>query len=308
MAGANDAPVDGDETNAVTEDTPLNVVDGSPQDLLANATDADGNPLTITGYTIAGIPGTQAVGAPVAIPGVGTVTLNANGSYSFTPAANYTGAIPLITYTVSDGQGGTDTSTLQLSMVPVNDAPVDGDETNTVTEDTPLNVADGSPQDLLANATDVDGNPLSITGYTIAGIAGTQAVGAPVAIPGVGTVTINANGSYSFTPAPNYIGAIPLITYTVSDGAGGTDTSTLQLSMVPANDPPAGADKTLNGNEDSPDHRGHGRLRLHRPRCRRQPQPDPRRHPAGRGHAAAQRRAGGRLASSSAAPRSTPAS
>ena len=70
--------------------------------------------LTITGYTIAGIAGTQTVGSAVAISGVGTITLNANGSYSFVPAANYTGSIPVITYTVSDGNGGTDTSTLTL--------------------------------------------------------------------------------------------------------------------------------------------------------------------------------------------------
>ena len=53
-------------------------------------------------------------------------------------------------------------------MTPVNDAPEDGDETNTVTEDVTLTVANGAPGDLLNNASDVDGNPLTITGYTIA--------------------------------------------------------------------------------------------------------------------------------------------
>ena len=90
-------------------------------------------------------------------------------------------------------------------MVPVNDPPVDGNETNNVTEDTPLTVADGAAGDLLNNATDIDGGTLSITGYTIAGIAGTQTVGTPVAIAGVGSITINANGSYSFT-----LTAVPL--------------------------------------------------------------------------------------------------
>jgi VCBS repeat-containing protein len=337
----NDAPVDGNETNTVIEDTTLTVADGAAGDLLNNATDVDGNPLTITGYTIAGIAGTQAVGVGVLIPSVGTITINANGSYSFVPVANYTGAIPVITYTVSDGTL-TDTSTLTLSITPVNDAPiavtdnytmaedgaaitltpltgdsdpdgttptiqsingtaltpgvaqaiavtggtvnitaggvitftpalnfngtvnfpyvitdgtttatanqvitvtpvndapVDGNETNTVIEDTTLTVADGAAGDLLNNATDVDGNPLTITGYTIAGIAGTQAVGVGVLIPSVGTITINANGSYSFVPVANYTGAIPVITYTVSDGTL-TDTSTLTLSITPVNDAP----------------------------------------------------------------------
>ncbi|WP_222611281.1 MULTISPECIES: Ig-like domain-containing protein [Undibacterium] len=251
VTAVNDAPVDGDETNTVTEDTTLTVADNAAGDLLNNATDADGNTLTIASYTIAGVAGTQAVGAPVLIAGVGTITINANGSYSFAPVANYTGAIPVITYTVSDGNGGTDTSTLTLSMTAVNDAPVDGDETNTVTEDTTLTVVDNAAGDLLNNATDADGNTLTIASYTIAGVAGTQAVGAPVLITGVGTITINANGSYSFAPVANYTGAIPVITYTVSDGNGGTDTSTLTLSMTAVNDAPVDGDETNTVTEDT---------------------------------------------------------
>ena len=49
----NDAPVDGNETNTVIEDTTLTVVDGAAGDLLNNATDAEGNPLTVASYTIA---------------------------------------------------------------------------------------------------------------------------------------------------------------------------------------------------------------------------------------------------------------
>ncbi|SFJ17310.1 CshA-type fibril repeat-containing protein [Phyllobacterium sp. CL33Tsu] len=249
IAPVNDPPVDGNETNAVIEDTTLTVPAGGG--LLVNASDIDGDPLTITGYTIAGITGTQPVGSPVIIAGVGTMTINADGSYSFAPAANYTGPIPVITYTVSDGRGGSDTSTLTLTMTPVNDPPVDGDETNSVTEDTTLTVTDGSTGDLLNNASDVEGDPLSITGYTIAGIAGNQSLGTPVLIDGVGTITINADGSYSFVPVANYAGPIPVITYTVSDGNGGTDTSTLTLTMIPVNDPPVASDDTGTTPEDT---------------------------------------------------------
>ena len=236
----NTAPVDEDETNAVTEDITLTVLDGAAGDLLNNAADAEGNPLTITGYTIAGIAGTQAVGAPVLIAGVGSITINADGSYSFAPVLNYTGAIPLITYTVSDG-ALTDISTLQLSIAPVNDAPVDGDETNAVTEDVTLTVADGAAGDLLNNASDVEGDPLTITDFSVFGEAGPFTVGAPYVITGIGAITISADGSYSFTPVLNYTGAIPLITYTVSDGSL-TNTSTLQLSITPVNDAPVAVD------------------------------------------------------------------
>ncbi len=77
-----------------------------PGDLLNNATDVDGNPLTITAFSVAGQAGPFTVGTPFLISGVGTLTVNANGSYTFAPAATTTGAVPVITYTVSDGQGG----------------------------------------------------------------------------------------------------------------------------------------------------------------------------------------------------------
>ena len=194
------------------------------------------------------------MGTPVAIAGVGSITINANGSYSFTPAANYTGAIPLITYTVSDGNGGTDTSTLQLTMVPVNDPPVATDDVKPVVEDTPASgnvLTDGTPD------SDPDGNPLTVTGFAI----DTNGDGTPEAftpgqtatIPGVGTLTIGSNGAYTFTPAPNYNGPIPVATYTISDGLGGTDTATLTLGPVtPVNDPPVDGNETNNVTEDTP--------------------------------------------------------
>ena len=339
----NDAPVDGDETANVTEDTTLTV--DATSGLLANATDTEGDSLSITDYAIAGISGTQTVGSVVTIPGVGGIQINADGSYSFAPVNNYTGAVPVVTYTVSDGNGGTDTSTLTLTMVPVNDAPdavdnsyttaedtaltiaapgvlgndtdvdgdtltvttntapangavlvnadgsltytpdvdfngtdtftytisdgnggtdtatvtinvggtndapVDGDETANVTEDTTLTV--DATSGLLANATDTEGDSLSITDYAIAGISGTQTVGSVVTIPGVGGIQINADGSYSFAPVNNYTGAVPVVTYTVSDGNGGTDTSTLTLTMVPVNDAPDAVDNSYTTAEDT---------------------------------------------------------
>ena len=206
MVPVNDPPVDGDETQHGHRRHDPEVADGADS-LLNNATDPEGDPLSITGFTVPGVTGTQTVGTPVAITGVGSVTINADGSYSFTPEPNYTGAIPVITYTVSDGLGGTDTSTLTLTMVPVNDPPVDPDDSNTVTEDTPLTV--DAANGLLNGATDPEGDPLTVTGFTVPGIPGTQTPGTPVSIPGVGDVTINPDGSYSFTPEPGYDGVDP---------------------------------------------------------------------------------------------------
>ncbi len=251
ITSINDAPTDGDETNSVDEDATLTVADGAAGDLLNNASDLDGGTLTITAFSVAGHAGPFTVGTAYTITGVGSVTINANGSYSFTPVANYAGAVPAITYTVSDGQGGTDTSTLQLSITSINDAPTDGDETNSVDEDATLTVADGAAGDLLNNASDLDGGTLTITAFSVAGHAGPFTVGAAYTITGVGSVTINANGSYSFAPVANYAGAVPAITYTVSDGQGGTDTSTLQLSITSINDAPTDGDETNSVDEDA---------------------------------------------------------
>ncbi|MFC3686650.1 DUF4347 domain-containing protein, partial [Hydrogenophaga luteola] len=250
VSAVNDPPVDGNETNTVTEDTTLTVANGATGDLLNNTVDIDGGTATIIAFTVPGV-GAGVVGSPLVIPSVGSITINSNGSYSFTPLPDFDDAIPVITYTVSDGAGGTDTSTLTLTMSPVNDLPVDGDETNTVTEDTTLSVADGEAGDLLNNASDVDGNPLSISGFTVAGDGTSYTAGQTATIAGVGALTINGNGSYSFTPVANYTGAIPVATYTVTDGNGGTDTSTLTLTMSPVNDLPVDGDETNTVTEDT---------------------------------------------------------
>ena len=75
----------------------------------------------------------------------------------------------------------------------------------------------------------IDGGLPTVTDFSIDGIVGTKQVGMPIDIPGVGTVTINADGSYVFMPENNYFGPVPVITYTVSDGQGGVDTSTLTI-------------------------------------------------------------------------------
>jgi len=212
--------------------------------LLTNDTDPNNDPLTVTSFVVNGytyFPGTTAV-----IPGVGSILINANGTYTFTPLPNYNGTVPPITYTISDGQGGTDTANLNITVTPVNDAPDANNDTATTLEDTPVS------GNVLTNDTDVDGNPLTVTQFTIAGVTGTFTAGQTATIPGVGTLVINANGTYTFTPAPNYNGPVPVATYTVSDGQGGTDTATLSLSITPVNDNPNAVNDTGTTLEDQP--------------------------------------------------------
>ncbi len=77
--------------NLITDDT------GSGVD-----SDPDGNPLSIASFSIAGVPGTQSVGTPVLIAGVGTITIQANGNFTFVPETDYNGSVPTITYTLTD--------------------------------------------------------------------------------------------------------------------------------------------------------------------------------------------------------------
>jgi large repetitive protein len=233
----NDAPVDPNDTNTVTEDTTLTVV--AADGLLKQATDPEGDTLTITGYTVPGLTGPQAVGSPVTIPNVGVLTINANGSYSFVPEANYTEDIPVATYTISDSNGGTDTSTLTLTMVPVNDVFVDANESVTSPEDT---VKTGNVIDV--GLTSGDG-PITVAGFIVDGILDannqipTFTAGQTVSISGIGSIKIESNGSYIFTPVANWNGTVPTITYSLTDSFGIEEISTLDIVVDPVNDAPS---------------------------------------------------------------------
>ena len=206
VAPVNDAPVAKPDTASTAEDTPVTV------GVLANDTDIDGNPLTVT-----------AASAPN-----GTVVINANGTITYAPNANFNGT-DTITYTISDGQGGFATSTVTVIVAPVNDAPVAVNDTATTNEDAPLKI---SP---LVNDTDVDGDPLTIT-----------AASSPN-----GKVTVNPDGTITYEPNPNFNGT-DTITYTISDGKGGTSTATITVTVAPVNDTPVAVNDTAATNEDTP--------------------------------------------------------
>ena len=104
--------------------------------------------------------------------------VNANGTYTYTPVANYNGA-DSFTYSVSDGKGDSNTYTVAVTVSPVNDAPVGNGTTITTAEDT---VKSGT----LPVATDVDGDKL------------TYGKGSD---PAHGAVVVNADGTYTYTPA-----------------------------------------------------------------------------------------------------------
>jgi large repetitive protein len=202
----NDPPVAINDNAVTPEDVPVTI------SVLSNDTDIDGDRLTVTGATATN----------------GTVVVNPDGTVTFTPNPNFNGTA-VVTYTISDGKGGISTATATITVVPVNDPPVAANDTATTNEDTPVRIA------VLANDTDVDGNPLIVTAATA----------------GNGTVVINADGSISYTPKPNFNGT-DTITYTISDGQGGFSTATVTVTVVPVNDPPVAASDVTTTLEDTP--------------------------------------------------------
>jgi hypothetical protein len=163
--------------------------------ILANDSNPDGGPLTIVSAT-----------APN-----GTVVLNPNGTITYIPNANFNGT-DTITYRVSDGQGGFANATVTVTVTPVNDAPVDRGEVATTIGGSSITVP------VLTNASDVDGDKLSVISAT----------------PSVGVAVINADGSITYTPPPEFDG-VATITYVVSDGNGGFVTSIITVNVTQAN-------------------------------------------------------------------------
>ncbi|WP_173861749.1 cadherin-like domain-containing protein, partial [Pseudomonas sp. FW305-33] len=115
-----------------------------------------------------------------------------------------------MSYTVTDGSGSDVTSTLNISVTPVDDSFTDISETVTTSEDAPVT---GS---VLTGTSSVDGD-VSVVNFTIG--ATTYAAGDTATIANVGTLVLAANGAYTFTPATNYNGAVPTVSYTVTDGS-----------------------------------------------------------------------------------------
>ncbi|HEY0858134.1 MAG TPA: Ig-like domain-containing protein, partial [Albitalea sp.] len=221
VTAVNDAPVASVDVAVALEDTPLagNVLD--------NDSDVDDASIAVSSFAVDGT--SHPAGAMATLPGIGDLTLNADGSYLFTPAADYNGPVPVITYTVTDGALSA-TSSLTLSVSAVNDAPVATHDLASTAINTALTIA------VLANDLDVDGDSLSVTG-------------AELANPAHGTVAVNLDGTLTFTPAADFSGSA-VVAYSITDGHGGNANASVTIN-VGSNTPPEGSDAALSIAEDT---------------------------------------------------------
>ena len=161
----------------------------------------------------------------VSLPSNGSVTLNGDGSFDYTPNADFFGA-DSFTYTVSDGSDASSETTVVITVEPIADPPLAADDAYSVDEDTVLTVTDTTG--VLVNDSDADGDTL--TASLVSDVAH-------------GTLNLSSDGSFTYTPDADFHGT-DTFTYLANDGSEDSQTATVTLTVTPVNDAPTAVDDT----------------------------------------------------------------
>ena len=215
VKGVNDKPVAVDDVYSTDEDTTLTVV--AADGVLKNDSDIDSG--TLTAILVVG-------------PTHGALTLNADGSLSYVPDANFNGT-DTFTYKANDGTLDSNVATVTITVKGVNDKPVAVDDVYSTDEDTTLTVvaADG----VLKNDSDIDSGTL--TAILVVG-------------PTHGALTLNADGSLSYVPDANFNGT-DTFTYKANDGTLDSNVATVTITVKGVNDKPVAVDDVYSTDEDT---------------------------------------------------------
>ncbi len=203
----NDAPVAVANNYSTVEDTPLVV---AALGVLGNDTDVENNPLTA-----------------ILVSGTsnGTLALNANGSFTYTPNANFNGN-DSFTYKANDGSLDSDTVSVSITVDSINDLGVANNDTASTDEDIPVDI------NVLANDTDVDNNM-----FVFSVTNGTN-----------GTTSINGDGSVRYAPNANWSGT-DTFTYRLDSSVG--NTATVTVTVRPVDDAPVAVNDAATTAEDT---------------------------------------------------------
>jgi hypothetical protein len=182
-----------DDTATTIEDQAVSIP------VLANDTDPDSDPLMVTDATD---------------PAHGSVAINGDGTVTYTPDAGYVGG-DSFTYTAGDGRGGTDSAGVSITVnEPPNRPPDAVNDVVTTTRNDPVRIV------VVANDTDPDGDPLTVTSVTA---------------PAHGTAANNHDGTVTYSPATGFTGS-DSFEYTIGDGRGGTDTAQVAVFVAAPSD------------------------------------------------------------------------
>ncbi len=204
----NNPPVAVDDSYPLGEDMILSPITPSVG-VLANDTDADGD--TLAAILVTG-------------PAHGTLTLQPDGRFTYTPPANFNGP-DSFTYKVSDGTVDSAPATVSITVTPVNDLPVANSQSVTVAEDGVVTIT--------LTGSDVDGDTLSL-GVTGGPTHGSGSINSPTVI---------------YRPAANYYGT-DAITFVAHDGTAFSAPATISITVTPVNDAPVAVDDSYTVAED----------------------------------------------------------
>ncbi len=198
--GVNDIPVAHADSATVAEDALLTV---AAPGVLTNDTDLDGDALAAE---------------VVAQPAHGTLQLDANGGYTYQPAASWHGT-DTFTYRANDGNAYSQAVAVTITVTAVNHAPVAHEDTATIAEDGQLSVA---APGVLTNDSDADNDALTAE---------------VVSQPAHGVLALAADGGYTYAPAANWHGT-DSFTYRSSDGTASSQTVAVTITVTSVNDTP----------------------------------------------------------------------
>ncbi|RBW60857.1 hypothetical protein DS909_03135 [Phaeobacter gallaeciensis] len=213
LVSANRDPVILPQTANTDEDTPLQI-----DTLLAGATDPDGDTLEITSVSA------SASGALVSLTADGNVIYNPNGAFEALAAGET--ALDTFVFTVSDGNGGTDTETVSVTITGTNDLPTaQNDFANGLADDT-----------LTFNLTGNDSDPDTTDDLAIAALDTTGTLGIVILGADGHSVIYDPNGGFSALRTGET--TVDTFSYTVTDGNGGFDTATASVTITGTNDGP----------------------------------------------------------------------
>jgi large repetitive protein len=206
----NSAPVVVDGNIVIDEDTPAN------ENLLTLISDPDNDPLTVNT-------------TPMVAPQHGTVAINNDGTFTYTPNANYHGADSFV-FEVCDNRGACTQGTVNITVSSVNDAPIATGSTHQMLEDGLLT------GNLNIHVVDADGDVLTINTT-------------PVVAPQHGTLAINADGSYIYTPNEDYYGTDTFV-FEVCDPHGACSQAVVVVNVSSVNDVPVAVNDIVTIGQD----------------------------------------------------------
>lgn len=219
----NHPPTATNDSYSINENTTLNTQQSGVSGVLANDSDTDGDPLILENEAI------------ISPPEHGTLNLLADGHFTYLPGSNYYGVDNFI-YQINDGNGGTATASVTIIIVAQNNDPVATADNYQVTEDNILSVS--TDDGVLNNDADSDDDPLRVMLPLLS-------------LPSSGTVVMNTDGSFVYTPQANFQGS-DSFSYAVADPFGRSDSTSVSIVVNSVNDLPIAVNDSAVTNINTP--------------------------------------------------------